>query len=101
MSDQVQPVESPNGCIQAKLLSDGRRGVLYKTIFGARILIGPPDCDIGGDEEYMFDDVVTAAIAFGGWDGYGEPDSWIRHSVRDQVRRRDPLTGEVRVERRT
>lgn len=78
----------PHGALDAKLLSDGRRCVLYRTIFGARFLIGPADDDFGGDEEYMFDDMKKAIVAIAIWDGYGEPPYWNRHKIADQTRYR-------------
>lgn len=82
------PPSVPAGAEDAKLLSDGRRSVLYTTIFGGRFLIGPADDDVGGDEEYMFAGLPEAREAFYEWDGYGEPENWVRHTVGDQVRRK-------------
>lgn len=92
------PVTVPNGALAAKLLHDGRRAVLYSTILGqARILIGSPDDNSGGDEEWMLAGTGTDIPSFQKWDGYGEPPGWVRHTCKGQVRRRN-ATGRVRLD---
>lgn len=79
----------PEGAYGAKLLPDGRRVVLYDTIMnGGRYLIGPANDNTGGDEEYMFENFTDASVKLDLWDGYGEPDGWIRHKIGNQTRRR-------------
>lgn len=72
------------------LLPDGRACTLYPTVFGGRFLIGPKDDHIGGDEEFMFDDLGTARLSFETWNGYGQPAGWIRWKVKDVTYRKGP-----------
>lgn len=79
------PQRGPNE--YSKLLPDGREAVLTRTIFGGRVLVGPPG-DMGGDEEFMFDDFSTAVTSFIVWDSYGPPDHWIRWRCKDKLYRK-------------
>lgn len=88
---QMQALEGRNakypGCISWKTLDDDRVAVLYPTVFGSRILVGPPN-DMGGDEEFMFDSLRAGIAIFPTWDGYGPPDGWIRWSCKGKIYRK-------------
>lgn len=86
---------SPDGSLAAKIKPDGRLATLYPEVFGFRILIGPADCEVGGDEyiQYNEDSFKPDTIdsyarqmitRFQEWDGYGYPEGWYRYKMGSQ-----------------
>jgi hypothetical protein len=86
-----QLTPKPNGCEDSRILPDGRLATMYKTLTGYRILIGPIDDMMGGDEVIDFRlrlgmstmcERDRILIAWNKWDGYGYPEGYYRRSIK-------------------
>lgn len=71
----------PDGCLDARILDDGRLATLYPLIFGIKILLGEPADKTGGNEWYDWVERDVGQASWDSWDGYGEPSDWNRHQL--------------------